>query len=94
MTCVKVSYSSVIFSVYMLRPRGSNARGAPCTHEKLLVQILREELLVCTTSSSIGKPGRGALRLREELLVQHYQFLNSSRARRAPRTYDELLVHG
>eukprot|EP00965_Chrysotila_dentata_P179497 5927216-Pleurochrysis_carterae.AAC.1 len=31
--------------------RGSNARGAPRAHEELLVQILREKLLVCTTSS-------------------------------------------
>eukprot|EP00965_Chrysotila_dentata_P106404 3514168-Pleurochrysis_carterae.AAC.1 len=45
----------------------SNARGAPQAHEEPLVQILREELLVCTTSSSLGKSGRGALRLREEL---------------------------
>eukprot|EP00965_Chrysotila_dentata_P242396 6204854-Pleurochrysis_carterae.AAC.1 len=28
-----------------IRPRGSNARGAPRTHEELLVQILHEELV-------------------------------------------------
>eukprot|EP00965_Chrysotila_dentata_P095151 3145262-Pleurochrysis_carterae.AAC.1 len=54
---------------HTIRPsRGSNARGAPRPHEELLVQILHEELLICTTSSSLGKSGRGALRMREELL--------------------------
>eukprot|EP00965_Chrysotila_dentata_P022274 737048-Pleurochrysis_carterae.AAC.1 len=32
-------------SIYMLRPRGSNAPGAPRAHEELLVQILHEELV-------------------------------------------------